>query len=161
MKCRVVTCFTTQSQKNGSEMEKAVRSDGGFRARLDDHRKCSELRNYEDRQSNFYVSYPTGHLGLQGKYEHLQPCCGFGHHPKPRYKIEYIMKSELFNWDQDESYLEKIRGKNECVTSAKFILTSYLFECCYDLLLSKKHNVSNSLGFESVTGQHGTKNIVS
>ena len=135
--------------------------DRGFRSRLDDRRKCSELRNYEDRQSNFYVSYPTGRLGLQGKHEHLQPNCGFGCHPKSRYKIEDIMKSEHFNWDQGESYLERIRGKNECVTSAKFTLTSYLFECCYDLLLSKKCDASNSPGLESVTGQHGTKKNVS
>ena len=64
------------------------------------------------------------------------------------------MKSEHFNWDQGDNYLERTKGKNECVISAKFTLMSYLFECCYDLLFSKKHNASNSPGFKSVTGQH-------
>ena len=45
-------------------------------------------------------------------------------------------------------------SKNELINEL-----DYLFEFCYDLLLSKKRNVSNSPGFESIIGQHGTKQI--
>ena len=56
---------------------KVVLLHGYFRAILENHSKPSELKNCEDRQSNFHALHPTGRLGSQGKHEFLQPHCTF------------------------------------------------------------------------------------
>ena len=136
---------------------KAARSDGGFRARLNNHQKSSALQNYEDRQSDFCMSHPSGRLGLQGKHEYLNTHCGFGFHPNSQDAVQDIIDSDYCNWGQADSYFERLKSKNKCMCTAKTILIAYLYECCHDLFLSKKCNVSSSPGFESIHGQHREK----
>ena len=124
---------------------------------MNNHAEASELNNYKDRQSNYYLSYPTGRLGLQGKYEDLQSFCGFLFHPKYTKTIEKIVESNHFDWTCAKQYEEILRKRNESVTTSRIVLMSYLFQCSYDLLLSCKDSVSNSPGFEKVSVQYGPK----
>ena len=41
------------------------------------------------------------------------------------------------------------------LTHKKQTIVAYLFEVCYDLLLSAESNVSNSPGYESIINQNG------
>ena len=56
----------------------------------------------------------------------------------------------MFGWKAASNSLKYIKDtkklRNDC--------TAYLFELCYDLMLSETSNVSQSPGFESLTGQH-------
>ena len=148
-------CKVSQWTRSG----KLVRNnEGGFRVRLDNHKKASLLKNHEDRESKFHLSYPSGRLGLKGTHEHLQPCTAFGCNPKKQNAVDEITtSSNYFDWSKASSYFQTLKTKNESVQSAKHVLVACLFECCYDLLLSKQHNVSNIPGYESITGQCGCK----
>ena len=130
-----------------------------FRVRLDNHEKASHLKNFDDRQSNFCMSYPTGQLGQQGKHEHLRPHCAFGYNPNEQNAVEEIISTQFLNWDAAQPHFESLKSKNKSAQSAKHISLSCLIECCCDLSLSKQHNVSDSPGFESIHGQHGGKKV--
>ena len=105
------------------------------------------------------MSHPIGRLGSQGDHEHMQPCCGVGHHQNSTFNIEDIIKSKHFEWDRDNNCIERIRAKSKRVTSSKLILMSYLFGYCCDLSLSNKCNVSHSAGFEAINSPRRTKKM--
>ena len=77
------------------------------------------------------------------------------YNPNKQNVVEEIISTFFFNWNAAQPYFESLNSKNKSVQSAKHILLSYLIECCYDLLLSKQHNASDSPGFESIHGQCG------
>ena len=47
--------------------------------------------------------------------------------------------------------------RNDTIINAKITLISYLVECCYDIILSKQHNVSESPGYEKIVKQFGRR----
>ena len=110
------------------------------------------------KENNFYTSYPTGRIGLKGTYECLQPYIAFGYNQHKQNAVDEIIRSSTyFDWNKATIHFQRLQAKNEIAQSAKHILVPYLFECCYDLLLSKNHNVSNNPGYESITGQYSCK----
>ena len=70
--------------------------------------------------------------GYKAKCEHLQSCCGFGHHPNSKNEIEDIMNSKHFEWAWAKNYVLEIRAKSEYVTSVNLILTflNVVTTCC-------------------------------
>ena len=71
--------------------------------------------------------------------------------------VNVINDEQYFNYESAKSYLNSTSLRNENVTTAKKNLISYLFECCYDVMLSNEHNVSESPGFESIVKQYGRR----
>ena len=98
-----------------------------------------------------------GKIGLKGKHEWLKLYCAFGLDAKSNAAVNVIKDNNYFNYESATSYLDSIHLRNESMTSTKITLISYLFECCYDILLSKQHNISESPGYEKIVKQFGRR----
>ena len=62
--------------------------------------------------------------------------------------------------DIDDEVAKNLRSKFDDVSTENTnpnVLVSYLVECCFDVLLSKQHNVSESPGYEKVLKQYGRR----
>ena len=61
----------------------------------------------------------------------------------------------LFNmYNNDETEPQLARAELPEMTKTKYDCLAYLFELCYDLMLSAASNVLQNPGFEAFTGQH-------
>ena len=72
-------------------------------------------------------------------------------------KTDIINDDEYFTYDAAKSCISAANLRNETELNAKVTLVSYLVECCFDVLLSKQHNVSESPGYEKVLKQYGRR----
>jgi len=83
-------------------------------------------------------------IGERGKHEWLDVYIAFGADPDHMHVYDEFLKSDFFTFNaanrKFKSTSDEYRFKYECIT--------YLFETCYDLMLSSKSNVSESPGFE-------------
>ena len=66
-----------------------------------------------------------------------------------------VINSNYFNYSAAKTYLDSCQQRNENLDATKQTIISYLFECCYDILLSCECNVSQSPGYECITRQYG------
>ena len=118
--------------------------------RLNEHKIIAKLKNKSDRDSTFYRSYPVCNIGTRVKYEWIDVCMALCCYPKLNGCYESLLTSNTFCFDKANSTISRssnlLHTKYECI--------SYLFECCYDLMMSAASNVSESPGFEKFNGQH-------
>ena len=116
--------------------------------RIEEHAKHAESK----RDSFFYRSYPSGdNTGYRGKYEWLDAYLGLGCTPSAHEGFhQSFTNSNKFSW---KSATQAVKNSSD-PTKTKCDCLVYLFECCYDLMLSAASNVSQNPGFESFTGQH-------
>ena len=102
------------------------------------------------RDTNFYRSYLLDEIGYRDKYNWLDACICYGCHPLANTHHSTSLNNNMFGWKATSNNLKHIKDtkklRNDCA--------AYLFELCYDLMLSKTSNVSQSPGFESLTEQH-------
>ena len=96
-------------------------------------------------------------MGLKGKHEHLKPYCALGFDSKEHTATDVINDDEYFTYDAANSYIRASNLRNETESNAKVTLVSCFVECCFDALLSKQHNVSESPGYEKVLKQYGRR----
>ena len=150
-------CFDTVLNECVRSGKASRESGDSFRKRLDNHRKGSCLTTLEHRKSLFCMSHPTGKMGLKGKYEHLKPHCAMGFDSKERTATDVIDDDEYFTCNAANSYISSAKLRNDAELNAKITLISYLVECCFDALLSKQHNVSESPGCKKVLKQFGRR----
>jgi hypothetical protein len=135
-----------------------------FAQRDREHKKGSELKCFQDRQSKFYTKYPSTDSASKstepwGYFENLIQFSGFAIDRTKKTLVESICEEAngFMRWPKNTiQRLSKdgsIRG-NEMV-NAKLELVAYLYELAYDLCISQQDNVSQSPGFEKYLGQFG------
>jgi len=117
--------------------------------RLEEHAMHAKSK----KDTFFYRSYPLADTaGYRGKYEWLDVYLGLGCNPstdKERF-LHSFTHSNKFCWKAASNAIKYSSNP----TRTKYNCLAYLFECCYDLMLSAASNVSQNPGFESFTGQH-------
>ena len=94
-------------------------------------------------------------MGLKGKHDWLKSHCAFGLDSTSIAAMKVIEDDEHFNYEAATSCLNSAHLRNEKVAAGKKRLVSHLNEYCYDILLSKQHNVSESPGYECMVRQYG------
>ena len=112
-------------------------------------KKACKLKCKSDRGNTFYRSCPLNALGLRGKYEWLDVYIGLGCYPSANDNHITALTSSFFDFTAASHTIQnsndQMDTKHNCV--------AYLFELCYDLLLSAVSNVSVNPGFEKFTLQ--------
>ena len=88
-------------------------------------------------------------LGLRGKYEWLDVYIGLGCYPSANDNHITALTSSFFDFTAAS---HTIQNSNDQMDT-KYNCVAYLFELCYDLLLSAVSNVSVNPGFEKFTLQ--------
>ena len=78
-----------------------------------------------------------------------------GFDSKEHAATDVINDDEYFTCNAGNSCIRSSTLQNETESNTKVTLVSYLVKCCFDVLLLKQHNVSESLGYEKVLKQHG------
>ena len=114
--------------------------------RLTEHAKHAK----SIRDTNFCRSYPLGEIGYRGKYQWLDTCIYYGCYLLANAHHSTSLSNNMFCWKTASSSLKHIKDANKLRNNC----AAYLFELCYDLILPETSNVSQSPGFESLTGQH-------
>ena len=106
---------------------------------------------FAENDSFFYRSYPLGTIGYRGKYEWLDAYIGLGCYPSS----DNAFHTSFLNSDKfcRNAVSNTIKNSSN-PTSTKYDCIAYLFELCYDLMLSAASNISQNPGFEAFTGQH-------
>ena len=89
-------------------------------------------------------------MGLKGKYEWLKPYCALGFDSNEHAATDIINDDDFFTCKIAKAYLDSANLRNNTIMNAKITLIFYLVECCYDIILSKQHNVSESPGYEKI-----------
>jgi len=117
--------------------------------RVQEHEKAAQLLHKHNRDSNFCVSYPLNTKGKRGKFEWLDVYIGLGCFPTTNNNHTSLLTSNLFCYKAVPDAMKQNNNKHEVMHNC----IAYLFESCYDLLLSTSSNVSVNPGFESFTGQ--------
>ena len=144
-----------------------ARGDNGgrtFATRNREHKKGSELKSFQDRQSTFYTKYPSientsNNTELWGHFENLTQYSAFAiaRMDKPIVKSICEDTNGFMQWP--EQIIEKLSKGGRTVgmdlVNAKLEMVAYFFELAYDLCLSHQDNVSQSPGFEKYIGQYG------
>ena len=125
-----------------------AQNEGGFRVRLDDHKKASLLKNHEDRESNFCVPCPTGRLGLKGTCEGFQQHAAFGCNKRNKNEVDKMtMSSNCFDWTKACVLKDwKLKSK-ACNHQNTFWLLTYLSAvtiCCCPRITT--HRTSLDMG---------------
>ena len=115
--------------------------------RLKEHQTCAKLKQKSDRDNKFYRSYPLNNTGCRGKYEWLDVYIGLGCHLSANNHYSSLLTSNFFNWKEVNFTLKHSKDP----VKVKYNCVAYLFELCYDLMLSAASNVSESPGFETFT----------
>ena len=98
--------------------------------------------------SNFYRSYPLGTFGYKGKYEWLNVCIGLECFPLVNNLHFSFYNNDKISWNAATNTIKNSKNSLE----VKHNYTTYLFELCYDLMLSNAANVLRNPGFELHTG---------
>ena len=126
--------------------------DACFRGRGNKHKKNSALIE-EMRKLSFYKCYPTKsvqNLGaVRGYFDDLAMYCGLGFDAKADLSslLSSSMSTGVFIWSTE--VMEELNKKGGNLQRLQLNALSYLWEICYDLVLAKCDNVSDSPGFES------------
>lgn len=124
-----------------------------------EHAKKASEQSMEALKSLFYRSYPSMSLlsreGVQnGFFEDLQLYVGLGFsRQQPEHEKLVAVEGGMLRWDG--CILERLdRANLGCNTlkDKQLHAVGYLFELCYDLSLSSKHNLSQNPEFESLLG---------
>ena len=107
------------------------------------------------RKHNFYAMYPVrakDNLGApEGYFDHLDMYCGMAFDKKGDNVAPLCStgsSNSLFVWSQES--MDELKRKGGKLQTHQLNVVAYLWEICYDLLLAKGDNVSESPGFEAV-----------
>ena len=108
----------------------------------------NELKKYDVHVSHMLFNIRT--TGNRSDHEWLYVCSGLGHYPSednPRHEL-FVNKNKCC-WKVSSSFTNNSSDKK-----TKCDCLAYLFELCYELLLSEASNASQNPGFEWFTGQN-------
>jgi hypothetical protein len=134
-----------------------------FQTRMKQH-KTNSLSLDQMRGSKFYSYYHSKdskqNLGVRNAYfENLDSYCAMAFNPK---NVSQMCSTNdvgsLFEWD--EKFVQFLQKKAESKTTSlkrmQLSAVGYLWEMCYDLMLARSDNISESPGFEGL-GLRGKK----
>jgi ribosomal protein L15 len=136
-----------RSGKTSGEGEAAC-----FSGRGKKHKQNSTLIA-EMRKHRFYASYPTKgvtNLGaIKGYFDNLEMFCGMA------FDVKQCVTPLCSNGADDSVFIwstltiDELKKKEGNLQKYQLDALSYMWELCYDLVLGKSDNVSQSPGFES------------
>ena len=126
-----------------------------------EHQKSAELREHKDMESLFYMSYPSETVartsdGLRrGFFKNLRLFVALGFLRTNATAVDVLVATSavegILCWPA--STITQITNTNfrgvENLKDKQLHMVGYLFELCYELMLSPNDNVSQSPGFET------------
>ena len=126
-----------------------------FGTRDSQHEKDS--KNPEHSSIRFHKLYPDKKVDTKiqkGKFNHLKQYCGlsFMRDGNTTYELTKVENNKILRWDSvtmDELKKRSQKG-SKSINDWQLDMCAYLFEFVSGLCLSELHNVSESLGFESI-----------
>ena len=143
-----VICFTIGLKEIGFDQENAL-----VVLSQKDYEKMKQLQHYTPRKTKtgIFVTLIPCTSQKKRKFEHLDAYLGLGCFPSEQNNCASLITSDLFcHAAAKQTIQNNSKGEMDVVRDC----VAYLFECCYDLMLSTASNVSVNPGFERFTGQH-------
>ena len=114
------------------------------------------LTQRSENNSKFYMSHLSNTIVKQGKHEQLSVYVALDCFPLENKQYTDLLTSNLFCWD----IVGKVMSKRSDLIKVKYDCVAYLFELCYNLMLSAASNISHNPEFEMFTGQHQFPNVI-
>lgn len=155
--CRLEGCYLYYDSMKDRWVRSGKTSGDGdeacFEGRGNKHFLNSQSTD-EMRNLRFYRKYPSKgveNLGARrGYFENLVMYCGMAFDPKNAGPL-VLPDSGLFVWNEETMNELRTRAANKDRSLERLQLdaVAYLWEICYDLMLAKNENVSDSPGFEA------------
>ena len=126
-----------------------------------EHQASSKLKDHKDMESLFYIRYPSkttaraSDILRRGSFENLRLFIALGFLRTKAAAVDVLVATSpeegILCWP--ESAITQISNTNfrgvANLQEKQLHMVGYLFELCYDLMLSPNDNVSQSPGFET------------